>query len=90
MSNKLSTKLSNKLSQEVLQLETRASECTQEQCSELCFLENCDKCKAGCLYQAGVLRYNASLLRQPMPPLPSRLYFTTIQQLERAKIIVNK
>jgi hypothetical protein len=70
-------------------LETRASRLATLQCNDLCFLENCDSCKTGCLYQAGVLRSNAALLllqdALELPPIPRELYLKTIQQIEKNK-----
>lgn len=63
-------------------LESKASHLVNTQCNNLCFMENCDNCKAGCLYQAGVLRSNAALLEVEVPPVPRELYLQTIKQLE--------
>ena len=64
-------------------LENKATHLMNVQCNNLCFMENCDNCKAGCLYQAGVLRSNAALLGVEVPPIPRHLYMKTIQQLEQ-------
>lgn len=68
-------------------LETKAKHLLNVQCNDLCFLENCNNCKSGCLYQAGVLRHNAELLVQQshLPPIPKELYLQTIRELEHPK-----
>lgn len=70
------------LQQLIQNLESKASYLVNNQCNDLCFMENCDNCKAGCLYQAGVLRSNAALLQIELPPVPRKLYLQTIKQLE--------
>ena len=73
------------LSKRVSQLEQQASTRPVTQCSEFCFLESCDRCATGSLYQAALLRRHAATFCSEMPPVPLSLYMATIKLLEKNK-----
>lgn len=79
----------NRLQASIASLENRAQQERNLQCNSLCFMENCDRCRTGLLYQAGVLRSNAALLQSKvqLPTVPKSLYQDTIRRLEQQKVL---
>jgi len=73
------------LAVKIQELEQGALQAAHNQCNNYCFLDNCNNCAVGRLYQAATLRHHIQRV-QPgfkLPPLPVRLYKKTIKFLEQ-------